>query len=489
MTNQSDYYSILGVHKQASLQEIREAYATLRMSIPEDLRDTEKNPEYQRLVNAYEVLNDKSRRSTYDSLVAETAPLTMKVDILASRDRINKSDAAQLLYLLVEARPPDKTDTQQLPLNLCLVLDRSTSMQGERLKSVKAAVDLLVEKLSTEDRLSVVSFSDRADVVVPAGQVIDKLPIVSKVRGIFASGGTEIYQGLNAGVKELQKVTLNQYTNHLILLTDGHTYGDAEQCLQLADDASLKGIGFSAFGIGAEWNDRFLDKLVAPSGGQSGYIETPKRVIEYLSKRIKGLGHIFAQNVRLKVEFPKSITVEKGFKLTPFAQPLTIDDKQIKLGDVEGRFPISFLLELSVAAQPIETRINIPLTFVADIPDQQMRERTFKNQFQILVIANAPKKAPPNEIVKAVRLLNMYQMNEKVLEEVEAGRLDVATKRMRHLTTRLLQAGETQLAHQAHTEADRIENMGTMSLEGRKKLKYGTRALLDQTINLNSNND
>jgi Ca-activated chloride channel homolog len=489
MTNQFDYYSILGVQRQASIDEIREAYATLRMSIPEELRDPDINPEYQRIVNAYEVLNDKDRRETYDSLMAETAPLTMNVNINASRNKINLSDSAQLLYLLIEARPPAKIETHQLPLNLCLVIDRSTSMQGERLMFVKAAVDLLVEKLSSEDHLSIISFSDRAEVVVPAGPIIDKLPIVSKVRGISASGGTEIFQGLKAGIKEIKSVDLTHFTNHLILLTDGHTYGDAEECLQLANDASLSGIGFSAFGIGAEWNDRFLDKLVAPSGGQSGYIETPKHVIEYLSKRIKGLGHIFAQNVRLKTDFPKSINIEKGFKLTPFAQPLTVDETEIKLGDVEGRFPISFLLELSVAAQPIETRINIPLIFAADIPTQQMRERIFKHQFQIYVIANSPNVAPPDEIVKAVRMLNMYQMNEKVLEEVEAGRLDVATKKMRHLTTRLLQAGETQLAHQAHSEAERLENMGSMSLEGRKKLKYGTRALLDQTISLNSNDD
>ena len=68
-----------------------------------------------------------------------------------------------------------------------------------------------------------------------------------------------------------------------------------------------------------------------------------------------------------------------------------------------------------------------------------------------------------------------------VWEEVEAGRLDVATTQMRHLSTRLLEAGETDLASQAQQEMARIANAGTMSLEGRKKLKYGTRALINRT--------
>ncbi len=484
MANQSDYYAVLGVHKKATTSEIREAFAALRLNFPQEQRNPESSPEYQRIAYAYEVLNDQTRRATYDSLLVETAPLTMKIDIQASRTRIGLSDAAQLIYLLIEARPPKQLENNQLPLNLCLVIDRSTSMQGERLRSVKTAVDLIVAKLSSEDVISIISFSDRAKVVLPLSDTEKKHYISSKVRGIEASGGTEIYQGLNAGFQEMQKVSLEEYTNHLILLTDGHTYGDADQCLDLANRASLKGVGFSAFGIGSEWNDKFLDQLVAPSGGQSGYIETPKHVVDFLSKRIKGLGHIYAKNVRLKKEFPNSLRLKKGFKLAPFSQPLSVDNTEIKLGDVEGRRPISLLLEIIIDPQTIETRINIPLCFVADIPSQQMQERTFKHQFELLVKTKVPHTPPPNAIVEAVRVLNMYQMNEKVSEEVEAGRLDVATTRMRHLTTRFLQAGETQLAQQAHSEAERLENMGSISLEGQKRLKYGTRALLNKTVAL-----
>jgi hypothetical protein len=45
----------------------------------------------------------------------------------------------------------------------------------------------------------------------------------------------------------------------------------------------------------------------------------------------------------------------------------------------------------------------------------------------------------------------------------------------------LLEAGETQLAQQASVEIERISQAGTMSLEGRKKLKFGTRALINRT--------
>lgn len=487
MTGQFDYYSILGIDKRATRDDVQEAFDALCLNFPKKQQNPETNPEFQRILSAYEALVDDARRETYDSLLVETSPLSLKIEVTSSRNQINQSDSQQVLYLLVEASPPQYVTEKQQPLNLCLVIDRSTSMQGERLRSVKAAVNLIVEKLSSEDNISIISFSDRADVVVPGGPVANKNLINGRVRNITASGGTEIYQGLNAGFQELKKVKLSDYTNHLILLTDGHTYGDAKECLDLADRASLAGIGFSAFGIGTEWNDQFLDQLVAPSGGQSGYIESPRKVIDFLRDKIKGLGHIYAQNMRLKNEFPRTVSINKGFKLVPFAQPLSFDDHEIRLGDIEGRYPISILLEIAIDPQPIETRINIPILLTTDIPGQRTQERTFKHTQEIFVLNNAPQKPPPEKIVEAVRVLNMYEMNEKVLEEVEAGRLDVATKRMRHLTTRLLQAGQTQLAHQAHSEAERLENMGTMSMEGRKKLKYGTRALMNKTINLNDN--
>lgn len=484
MTNHFDYYAILGLKRGATADEIAAAYAALTADVAESESSPQQNGQFERLRNAYEVLSDPQRRETYDLLLSETAPIKLDIKIRASRDRISLGEAQQLLYFLVEIFPPTHSRTTQLPLNLCLVIDRSTSMDGERLKHVKTAVDLIVEKLTAQDMLSIVSFSDRAEVVVPATAVADKSAISRKVRHVYASGGTEIYQGLRAGYDELTSLPIDQYANHLILLTDGHTYGDADECLMLANQAAVKNIGMSAFGIGSEWNDQFLDRLVSPSGGQSGFIEAPEQIITFLQERIQGLGRLFAHNMRLAKEFPSSVHIQQAFKLLPFAQPLPVSDEEIQLGDVEVRAPLSFLLEVSVDAQPIETRINIPFTLTATIPAPKSHDRSFKQQYQLMVTADSPKQSPPEEIVAAVRVFNMYQLNEKVHEEVEAGELDMATTRMRYLTTRLLESGQTQLAHQAHEEANRLAEMGTLSTEGRKRLKYGTRALINQTINL-----
>ena len=208
-----------------------------------------------------------------------------------SGQQLSHTQSEQILYLLTEIRSPNEEQEKELlPLNIALVIDRSTSMQGERIDKVKSAAGMIVENLASRDSIAIISFSDRAEVVVPATKPKNKPALISKIQGIMPSGGTEIFQGLSAGFKELNKVNLNNYINHLILLTDGHTYGDDAQCLNLAQKAASVGIGISAFGIGSEWNDQFLDLLVTPSGGQSGYIAEPEQVIHLLRQRIQSLG-------------------------------------------------------------------------------------------------------------------------------------------------------------------------------------------------------
>jgi hypothetical protein len=137
---------------------------------------------------------------------------------------------------------------------------------------------------------------------------------------------------------------------------------------------------------------------------------------------------------------------------------------------------------MNVEPQPIETRITIPLHFLADIPSQHIKDKAFNLFQRLLVLTNPKHQTPPEAIVEAVRTLNMNRMNDRVWQEVDAGHISAAVTRMKHLTTRLQQAGETELAQQATLELARLNQAGTISAEGRKKIKYGTRALAAHAV-------
>lgn len=480
-TEQPNFYAMLGVDRHATRQTIHQAFADMRAEYQK--RGMLETARFQQVAYAYEVLSNPERRALYDTLLHDaTAAPALQVNAALSRTRIGLMNAPQVVYLLVEVRPPQQRADASLPLNLCLVLDRSTSMRGERLSRAQAAVEMVLDKLGPEDVISLVSFSDRAEVLLPPTKVQEKRPLLARIKSMTASGGTEIFHGLQAGAEQLRQVPLGRFINHLILLTDGHTYGDEDQCLKLAKETAVQGIGLTAFGIGLEWNERFLDNLVAPSSGQSGYIDQPNQIIEFLEQRIKGLGAIYARNVRFKINFPSTVYLRYGFKMTPYAQPIEKGVDYIQLGDIEGRRPLSFLLELSIDPQQIENRITLPIHLEAQIPGKKTQAQTIMQEMQIIALANPPQEDTPETLLKAVRMLNMYRLNEKIWHDVDSGNVDMATKRMVHLTTRLMEAGQTRLAQQAQMEVDRLKNLGDLSAEGRKSLVFGTRSLINRTM-------
>jgi Ca-activated chloride channel family protein len=217
------------------------------------------------------------------------------------------------------------------------------------------------------------------------------------------------------------------------------------------------------------------------------YIERADKIVGHLQEQIEGLGTIYAQEVTLSIGSPAAVRCRDVFKVSPFAQPLGCLKQPMNLGPVEGRSPLSILLELEVSTEKAGGQIPISLEFGATIPSRQLTQERLKRHVTLDVVPGEPEFAPPDQILQAVQMLNLYRMNEKAWQELQTGNTDKATRRMQRLTTRLMEAGHTELAQQALMETQRLAHIGTLSLEGRKKLKYGTRTLMTRTMLLKEN--
>jgi len=477
-----NFYEILSIAVDATNEEIRSAYRILAREVhPDQNPSREAKEEFILLQEAYETLSDPDQRQAYDKqlpLAFTTPPLSLKV--LYSRSFVQQLEEPQILYALMRVAPPgfDLTGTGT-PLNLCFVIDCSTSMQGQLLDTVKEATIELINQLKQDDIISIVSFSDRADVVVPASANQDHQLLKTSVRMLHASGGTEIYQGLEAGYREVQRYRSKKHTNHIILITDGRTYGDEELCLRLSDQAAAQNIGISGLGIGGKWNDIFLDQLTSKTGGSSMFVSHPQDVDSFLKKKVASLGLSYAEQLEYELALGEHVELRNAFRLHPDIAPIDFNSP-LKLGSVPRNTPTELILDFLIhpeATNADHTSLVKGRLFF-DIPSRINPLASVRLDLRLPTNTGTDPLPPPQAIVQAMSALTLYRIQERARIDVQNGNIRDATRRLQNVATHLLARGERELAQTVLKEAVHIQERNSFSEDGDKRIKYGTRALL-----------
>ena len=482
--HQQDYYALLGIMRNASQEEIKRAYFDAAQKLHPDKNTAAGETEmFLGIQLAYEALSNPQRRAQYDATLPpeEKQILPYEHRILYSRPNLVPLDEPQMLYILLDIEAPAQArQAPAPPLNVCLVLDRSTSMQGEKMDTVKSAAIQVLRNLRPQDILSVVAFSDRAEVIIPASYLQDRQRLESRIQMIQPSGATEMLQGLELGLKEVMRSLDSNRINHIILLTDGHTYGDEQECLALASKLAEQGIGISGMGIGQEWNDIFLDLLSTRTGGSSAYITHPQDIKRILLEKFNALAHTYSEDVTLELTPIEDVELTYAFRIQPDPSPIALDESTLHLGSILQDSPTRVIFEYII--QPKAVKSN-PMTFLDGslrvlIPSRPMPVPALKMRLGRSVSDSPEAQPPPPEIVQALSRLMLYRMQERARKEIERGNIDTATRQLQALASNLLTQGERSLAQTILLEVDHLQKQRTLSAEGSKKISYGTRALL-----------
>lgn len=473
-----DYYEILGIPVDATADDIRASYRTLAKRYHPDTgyEDVEK---FRLVQEAHDVLFDPSVRRAYDQQRAlrgvGTGPVSLT--LLQSRDEMPPMDVPQMLYLLLEIRPQEGLRGPRRRLNLALVIDRSTSMQGARMHNVKLAAADLVESLHADDRLALITFSDRAEVVAEAQPAHQKRALRSAIASIIAGGGTEIYQGLAAGIEEIAPYAASDVITHVILLTDGRTYGDEDLALAAAARAQTRGIGISAFGIGEDWHDLFLDNLAQRGGGTSHYIDTPSKVQKVLKSQIKGLSNTVLRGVRVRLGAAPYVKLTSAYRVMPHMEILPVhDESSFVVGDLHAGEPSSVAMELNVEQNETGTRRIARLTIEGGNSAATDRVQLWRD-ITVTFTHNIEEKPVASRLLNVLARLTVFRLQEEAWRALETGNSDQATHYLESAATHLFDLGYGDLGRAAMLEVSRISRGNDPTVKGRKQLRYGTRAL------------
>jgi Ca-activated chloride channel family protein len=487
MEFEQDYYAILGVPADADERTIKRAYRQLARRYHPDTSTEEHAAErFHGIQQAYELLIDQVQREAYDNWrrqqgLDRSLPLVLRTSV--SQEVLPCIAEAQALYVLIELLASEEVESRRLPLNLGLILDRSTSMKGARLQQVKEAARYIVDQMGSQDVLSLVTFSDRAQLMLPGRRGVDRMAARSAISSIRSGGGTEILQGLELGLHEVERWQADAPTeqiNHLILLTDGQTYGDEEECLEVARLAGERQIPITTMGIGSDWNDDLLDQMASLSGAQGStvYIDSSAKIAKAFHDRIHSLGSVFAHNLILSVHLSEKATFKEAFRVAPQIGKLRFDDSKVSLGSLERKHPQAMIMELLVDGQDPGNQLLLQVDVEGMVPALGRHPVRSRQSVGVTFDADLDRRMPvPPDIVSAMGKLTIFKMQERALSDLELGKIESAVSRLKSMATRLLNLGEVELARAALLEAGRLSETGNLSATGRKQIRYGTREL------------
>jgi len=394
------------------------------------------------------------------------------------KDFMPVTGGSQVAYVLVEARPTEMMAQVRMPLNFALVLDHSGSMKGAKLKNVKEAVKMVLDRLEPTDYVSVVIFDDTSQVIIPSMPANDKPGMKAAIDQIRDAGGTTMSLGMIQGLNELRRWHIPNAVNRMILLTDGVTYGDSDRCRQLARDAAAAGISIYPLGIGADWDEDLLDTVGQLSGGMPAeVIRNPTDALTRCEQQLECAADVAIGNATLILRLPVGVSAKKAVKVLPIISDLgqsVLSDRQvvIPLGDLEKDKPQSVLVELMIDPRPAGLFRITQAELSYDVPITGVEGERIRDDIKVTFTTDANQAAPVNAyVMNFAEKANAHRLVTRVLDEYK--RTGKATTRLAPNVTRVLDE-ETQAALEQISQGQQISQEQVKSI-GNKTRKLTQR--------------
>lgn len=260
------------------------------------------------------------------------------------------------LHLVVSVTAP-KSDWQTHRPPLCIIpsVDRSGSMQGEKMAYTIRSLDKLIDHLTLEDTFGLVSFSTDSSIDFPPEKMTPDAKARAKkvVSNYRASGNTFLSGGIVRAFEVLANLDLGDTTiTRVILFTDGDpnvgvttVEGLTALITQQRGRASV-----SAFGYGRDAKQELLNSLATVGDGNYAFIQDPDSALGAFGKELGGLLSTYAQDLIIE------LTPRDGNQVLEILSDFDVEE--IRTGEAWVKIPhilseetIDIVLKAKLAAQ------------------------------------------------------------------------------------------------------------------------------------------
>ncbi len=251
---------------------------------------------------------------------------------------------------------PDSTP--RVPLNVSIVIDRSGSMQGEKIEAAKRAAKSAIERLRPNDTVSVIAYETSVNIVQPAIRIDDnsdkaattRQQILSAIDTITATGNTALFAGVSMGAGEIRKESRSGRVSRIVLLSDGlANVGPSSpgELAELGTSLGREGICVTTLGLGLDYNEDLMSKLASASDGNHMFIDSVEALDHAYAMEFGDAMAVVAREIRLE------IACEEGVRpVRVLGRDAMVDKNIVKvnLGDISSGRTKYCLVELDMSS-------------------------------------------------------------------------------------------------------------------------------------------
>lgn len=209
----------------------------------------------------------------------------------------------------VGTRPP--VAGRRPAINLALVVDTSGSMEGGPIADARTASLALLDSLTEGDRLAVVVFHSRTEVLLPSTELDEDnlAKIRTKLRRMQARGTTDMAGGLRAGVEEVVRHLVPDGLNRVVLLGDG-VPNDPTSIEAMAQAAGERGVSITALGLGPDYNETLMASIARLSGGRFHFVQESAQMANVFRNEVLRLKRVYARNAVVRLTPGPGVRIE-----------------------------------------------------------------------------------------------------------------------------------------------------------------------------------
>lgn len=230
-------------------------------------------------------------------------PAPFQVTARAERASVSPGKSTLWAALRIAASGP-ALEGQRSALAVALVVDASTSMRGDPIAHAVLSCELLAGLLEPRDRLAIVTFSSRADVLcgLTATDVQGRAQIAASLHRVNASRGTNLHAGLTAAARLLSTAP-EGLRRVIVVLSDGQPNLGITSAADLAAYVrTLRPIGVSSLGLGVHHDEDVLHAIAIAGSGRYAYLPDPLVARIDLARAALAHGNIVADQLELKLK-------------------------------------------------------------------------------------------------------------------------------------------------------------------------------------------